>query len=646
MTNNISFIKLSQFLQSEKAHENISQEEANSINSIWTECDTQDNEGNSIKKGDGNLNQTEFARFLNKLIETSKQLYNRVMEFIKGLNPQNTTGNQQTEIIVDKENEVETHFDKYGNISRVIDKKNGTDISYDTDWDSGKIHITTDNKTGEVNYFDEEGNKYQTDVKDGNKTISYQYKNDGTKYKSEERENGITTTYFQDGKVFSVDDGKTMTVYRYDNGVQYIKSTLDYNTGSTTYYRKDGSIDYIEDNESKERRYYDKDGNLVKSVNNKYVKEPPNGELFDAKNIANNLRIIYEGNLEDWENKNKYLKEMLECINNENLLDVLKENSKTDFTNNLFSYFIKEYDGSDKKQILEDKSKQLIEYAKNNDIYTQDFEKQFENLLAKNDFKNLAKAMDRLSERIIISKDTNKEYRASQRKKENVGPNGKIDSSFAQGYTGDCWLIASIITAKNDPKLAEKLDKMVEAKFEADGKTLKEVKVSIQGKEYLISAEELYGAVEYATGDLDVRALEIAINRYYLENDLGNIDDGGTTDEGLKILFGDGNYETKNIGKASDEYIENVRNGKYIASVVGSHVDIDSDTEVETGYYGIDDNGNKIPIYNRHGYNVIKADEQYVYIINPWDSGTTIRVTPDDFKKIFCGYASVSVIEK
>ena len=69
--------------------------------------------------------------------------------------------------------------------------------------------------------------------------------------------------------------------------------------------------------------------------------------------------------------------------------------------------------------------------------------------------------------------------------------------------------------------------------------------------------------------------------------------------EGLKILFGE-EYEIQNFGKANDEFIENMRTGKYMCAVAGSHVDIDSDDEIETGYYGLDANGNKIPIYKKY----------------------------------------------
>jgi uncharacterized protein YvpB len=40
-------------------------------------------------------------------------------------------------------------------------------------------------------------------------------------------------------------------------------------------------------------------------------------------------------------------------------------------------------------------------------------------------------------------------------------------------------------------------------------------------------------------------------------------------------------------------------------------------------------------IYKNHAYSVVRSDEEYVYVINPWDSGKEIRLTHEEFKKAY-----------
>ena len=92
-------------------------------------------------------------------------------------------------------------------------------------------------------------------------------------------------------------------------------------------------------------------------------------------------------------------------------------------------------------------------------------------------------------------------------------PNGKIDEDFKQGNTGDCWLLASIKAISSRPKGLRILNDSI--KVNNDGS----VTVTLKGvnKTYTISKEELESNIQLSRGDGDIRALEIAVNKYFEE---------------------------------------------------------------------------------------------------------------------------------
>ncbi|MCM1340057.1 MAG: hypothetical protein NC191_10335, partial [Muribaculaceae bacterium] len=111
-------------------------------------------------------------------------------------------------------------------------------------------------------------------------------------------------------------------------------------------------------------------------------------------------------------------------------------------------------------------------------------------------------------------------------------PNGIVaDSDFNQGHTGDCWLLASIKGIANTPKGREILNNSV--KVNTDGSV--DVTLKGVGKTYHITRAELYGNTQLSNGDGDVRALEIAVEKFF-EEERGSERTGGRLDI-------DGNWE-------------------------------------------------------------------------------------------------------
>lgn len=559
----------------------VSSDDINQLNSVWAQCDTEDEQGNKIKNGDGNLNKNELSAFLTKLMTASKTLYNSVVGFLR--QTPESLDSLKSATIVDEENGVETYYNEEGGISRIVNKKDGTDFSYETGYKDGQVSF-----------------EYET-----NKPVNGKLYNDK-------------------GQLECVsENGKDMMYTDSADGKRVLAMVLDNNAGTTTMYRDDGSIYSIENPRTKITEYYDVNNNVIVTFNDNYSENPN-----DAKAVANNLRLLCSYVISADINQQRGLKDMMAIINPDNYSEIANESADYNLDSNIFTKFVTFYNGEDKNEILIEKFQMFLEQAKKKNVYTKDFEEKFERF--KNDSGKLAQVLQTLCNRIERSNFV--------RNASTMQPNGKIDAAFEQGYTGDCWLIASIVSIKNNPEMKSKLDDMINVTYEADNSTVKEVSVTIKGNDYKISAEELNGAIEYSTGDLDVRALEIAVNRYCLENDISDINEGGLGKNAFEILF-DGAV-VQSFENVTDENFDILRRDNVVAVTRG--VDAE-DITLKSGFTGRDSTGNSVNIVTSHAYSISKVDENNVYLINPWASEEIIQMSIEDFKQAFNGFDYVTV---
>lgn len=559
----------------------VSSDDINQLNSVWAQCDTEDEQGNKIKNGDGNLNKNELSAFLTKLMTDSKSLYNSVIGFLR--KTPESLDSLKSATIVDEENGVETYYNEEGGISRIVNKKDGTDFSYETGYKDGQVSF-----------------EYET-----NKPVNGKLYNDK-------------------GQLECVsENGKDMMYTDSADGKRVLAMVLDNNAGTTTMYRDDGSIYSIENPRTKITEYYDVNNNVIVTFNDNYSENPN-----DAKAVANNLRLLCSYVISADINQQKGLKDMMAIINPDNYSEIANESADYNLDSNIFTKFVTFYNGEDKNEILIEKFQMFLEQAKKKNVYTKDFEEKFERF--KNDSGKLAQVLQTLCNRIERSNFV--------RNASTMQPNGEIDAAFEQGYTGDCWLIASIVSIKNNPEMKSKLDDMINVTYEADNSTVKEVSVTIKGNDYKISAEELNGAIEYSTGDLDVRALEIAVNRYCLENDISDINEGGLGKNAFEILF-DGAV-VQSFENVTDENFDILRRDNVVAVTRG--VDAE-DITLKSGFTGRDSTGNSVNIVTSHAYSISKVDENNVYLINPWASEEIIQMSIEDFKQAFNGFDYVTV---
>lgn len=209
-------------------------------------------------------------------------------------------------------------------------------------------------------------------------------------------------------------------------------------------------------------------------------------------------------------------------------------------------------------------------------------------------------------------------------------PNGKIDEQFSQGTTGDCWFLASIKAIANSPKGLKILNDSL--KVLPNGN----VQVTLKGvnKTYIVTKQELENNIQMVNGDGDVRALEIAVNKYIEEERgvQGQLDiQGNTMFVAYNILIGKKNlsYNTfNNFVEFTDEKIDSFNTKNKIITVAGYI----SEKNIQVNSTGNNFSSILIP---DHAYAVLRSDKDYVYLINPWDSENELQVPRKTFKEFF-----------
>ena len=217
-------------------------------------------------------------------------------------------------------------------------------------------------------------------------------------------------------------------------------------------------------------------------------------------------------------------------------------------------------------------------------------------------------------------------------KSQNVMPNGKIDKNFKQGRVGDCWLLASIKAISKTPNGLKILNESI--KVDSKGN----VTVTLKGvnKKYTFTKKEILGSTQLSTGDLDVRAIEMAVDKYFTEQRgvNGKIDiDGNYAHVAYRILTGKGgrNLLSNTYGRIpehwfSDSQIDNFNKPNHVACVWA------------TGKNSISyktNKGKNVELVSSHAYTVSRSDSRYVYLINPWNTSSEIAVPRKIFKEFF-----------
>ena len=450
--------------------------------------------------------------------------------------------------------------------------------------------------------------------------------------------------------------------FRYDNMGQITKSTIkagqkwDSKNNNNEHFNNifkdlddgDNVVSQLEldtYNRIFKSRDFNKDGKLhYYEATKTYTKEELQ-QLKSSVNIASNIhKDINKMNFifpTTGKNFEKHVKE----INADNVSDVLEAyKDKTNGKESLFTGIMDErgLNINTRLDCIKHVFTSLQDNCQKKGIYSGDLTQSFEKELEKqrNSKNPNAKNIDRMVEQLLT--------RTPERPntdKENIAPNGKIDGDFKQGPMNDCWLLSSIKAISETQKGSEILNNSI--KVNDDGS----VTVNLKGpdKTYTYSKEDLSRNSHLSTGDMDVRALEMAVNTFVTEE--GALSSNKEVDinynnpyYAYEILTGktvdhffplgsssDIMFHPERYGKApiTDKMIDDFNKPNHVAVVYAS-----KDKNTENPKIKISDD-NTISLSKAHAYSVVRSDEKYVYITNPYDSKTEIPVERKTFTEFF-----------
>jgi len=370
-----------------------------------------------------------------------------------------------------------------------------------------------------------------------------------------------------------------------------------------------------------------------------YVQEPPS-----AASIANSLKEdIYAKNCfglpttgEDFENH-------IKMINADNVFEVLA--LYKDISSNFILGDIIEEIGLSKQErnaYVKYIMNAMFDACEKDGIYVDDFRRSFNTDISNKKglfaWDDLNKHLGALSRRTDVEYTLRGELEVDEYNKRferlNDTPNGKIDKDFKQGNIGDCWLIAGLVGLANSPKGLQILNESLNVL--PDGS----VEVTLKGvnRKYVVTQEEIKKRSELAFGDADVRAIEVAMDRYLTETQNKGIDGGHSkwlfyaiTGKGNDIDTKDSVMETfsANFKSIPDSTIDNFSKPNHIAEVSSRSLLLKHKKAVT------DANGSNIELYYGHAYIVKSSDKDNVYLINPYEPEKTIALSREVFKDFF-----------
>jgi len=211
-----------------------------------------------------------------------------------------------------------------------------------------------------------------------------------------------------------------------------------------------------------------------------------------------------------------------------------------------------------------------------------------------------------------------------------IRPNGKLDGEFQQGNTNDCWLLAGI----KGLSMTKEGKTVLENAIKPDGKGNVDVTFKGIGKTYKITARDLKGSNELSSGDSDIRALEIAMDRHFREtlpDGVADINENSVS-KAFELLADPKKTKSAQgydgVSQIIDEIQKTGMKGK--ASVTGMSGDIDP-TDIDA----VNENGDFVEMYTCHAYTLKGVDKEYAYLINPHNSSETIKIPLEQYKEKF-----------
>lgn len=270
----------------------------------------------------------------------------------------------------------------------------------------------------------------------------------------------------------------------------------------------------------------------------------------------------------------------------------------------------------EKNNLSRELIQKLVTYANSKNIQTSDIQRLITKELDSNnsiDYNRLDALATKILQRLDNKNNVN-----------NILPNGKIDRDFKQGTSGDCWLLASIKAIALKPEGLKILNDSITT--DANGN----VTVNLKGvdQSYTFTQAEILMNNQMSSGDLDVRALEMAIDKYLYENKNNSFEandlNGNLAKTAYKILL---DKEGEDL-EITNENIDKFNQPNFVATVYNS-------SNSNKTIYALNNKQENVELIDEHAYSVVRSDEKYVYIINPHDTSEELKITRENFINFF-----------
>lgn len=548
-----------------------------------------------IDDGNGIVSEKEHS-FLNKLLQMADDIFNETAN--DGIIDNNEIETLINDIKTKKIN-LQSMKKDFGIVLKeqkiaITEYNNEDKILYEIEPSEYSMTSLTQKYPQEEGYQIEKNQNYIYIHKEGASILKISYGKNGDIESLTTYGNSEKTYYYKKNKL-----------QKYD--ICYYNSRLG---ACIAHFNKNGDGLFFEKQKEYGTEYYDAQLNLVKIEYNDKFKSLHD----DFKNSIKNRDITALNKLIDQVDP-KSLIFILEGYRSSNSYETTSCGG-IDLITDIDIVLKNTINKQEKMNLINKIYQKLINYAKDKNIYTKDVEDLFNseekyiNSDKNSNFINFEFIINRLIRR-IQSKNSNS----------NSDVNEKIDNEYKQGNTGDCWLIATITAIRNNPKLKEQLEGQISKDIDGN------ITVFLKGinKSYKISKEELKGATELSSGDLDVRAIEIAVRKYLVESNWHN---GNITSRNLA-----GDDPNKAIGiilgtKPSDNKVDIIK--KLMKGNATCIVSAKENTTFKSG----DIDGADF-LYTKHAYTAVNADEKYVYLINPHDTSKQIKISHKLFLNFF-----------
>ena len=259
-----------------KYEKNLTQDEINKINSIWAQCDTQNEANETVNGGDGKLNQNELALFKNKVLGVSENLYNQVTAFLK----ENSLQNERPQ------NNPPTHIQLTENPEEYF--KNIKEVNYDDYSEENILKIFPPEKYNILKSESQNEEEYIISDLTGKEILVIKRDSFTTTFSYKQNDGSVKTYFLEEGEdiVYSIENNDSKKGYLLtSNQLIYIENK---NTNENRSYYENGAIESITESNGRET-HYGVDGDIL------FIHET---EESLAEALGNITKTIHKANLQ------------------------------------------------------------------------------------------------------------------------------------------------------------------------------------------------------------------------------------------------------------------------------------------------------------------------------------------------------------